>query len=114
MRLLPQSRAACLPSRASLPPLARNHLAIAAHYRYGEPYARLAVILNEARGGDIARLIVQETGVMEIHLRGGTAEESAMRFRRPGVFMGKAYQPDEYRRSETGEGRIREVVAAVG
>jgi copper homeostasis protein len=57
--------------------------------------------------------IVRETGVTEIHLRGGAVEESGMRFRRPGVFMGKGYQPDEYRRSETSEPRIREVVRAV-
>lgn len=55
--------------------------------------------------------IVRETGVKEIHLRGGTVEESGMQFRRPGVFMGKRYEPDEYRRSETSRQRIREVVS---
>ena len=58
--------------------------------------------------------IVRETGVTEIHLRGGASEESGMTFRRGGVFMGKRYEPDEYRRSETSERRIRDVVAAVG
>jgi copper homeostasis protein len=57
--------------------------------------------------------IVRETGVQEIHLRGSRTEESAMTFHRPGVFMGKRYDPDEYRRSETSEQRIREVVAAL-
>lgn len=57
--------------------------------------------------------IVRETGVQEIHLRGSAVEESGMQFRRPGVFMGRPYQPDEYRRSETSQERIRAVVAAV-
>lgn len=65
--------------------------------------------INEAN----ASRIVHETGVTEIHLRGGAAEDSAMQFRRPGVFMGKRYEPDEYLRSDTSEARIRAVVAAV-
>lgn len=60
-----------------------------------------------------AAKIVKETGVREIHLRGGAAEPSEMQFRRPGVFMGKAYTPDEYSRSETSHARIKEVVKAV-
>lgn len=57
--------------------------------------------------------IVRETGVREIHLRGSAPEPSEMEFRRPGVYMGKAYTPDEYTRSETSQDRLREVVAAV-
>lgn len=60
-----------------------------------------------------AAKLVKETGVREIHLRGSAPEPSEMQFRRPGVFMGKAYMPDEYSRSETSPGRLREVVAAV-
>ncbi len=57
--------------------------------------------------------IVRETGVRELHLRGSRVEESPMTFRRPGVFMGKRYEPEEYRRSATSQTRIRDVVAVV-
>ena len=62
--------------------------------------------------GNAAR-IVRETGVREIHVRGSRATESAMAFRRAGVFMGKRYEPDEYRRVETDAGRVRAIVTAV-
>ena len=61
---------------------------------------------------NVAR-IVEETGVTEIHLRGSAGEVSGMQFRRPGVFMGKPFEPDEYRHWETSEQRIRDVVARV-
>jgi copper homeostasis protein len=91
--------------------------------RAGIPVLRELVSRSAGRvtvmaGGGIdesnAQEIIRETGVTEIHLRGGGVEESGMHFRRPGVFMGKPYQPDEYRRSETSEARIRDVVRAVG
>jgi copper homeostasis protein len=79
----------------------------------GRSAGRVTVLAGGGLNEQNALRIVQETGVQEIHLRGGIAEESGMRFRRPGVFMGKAYQPDEYRRSETSEQRIHAVVTAV-
>ena len=36
-----------------------------------------------------------------------------MEFRRDEVFMGKAYQPDEYRRVETDVERVRTIVERV-
>ena len=40
-------------------------------------------------------------------------EALGMEFRREGVFMGKAYEPDEYRRVETDPERVREIVRRV-
>lgn len=62
--------------------------------------------INEA---NVAR-VVKETGVTEIHVGATGILESAMEFRREGVFMGKPYQPDEYRRVETDAERIREII----
>jgi copper homeostasis protein len=65
--------------------------------------------INEAN----AARIVRETGIREIHLGAGGIRHSGMEFRREGVFMGKAYQPDEYQRVETDPERVREVVNRV-
>ncbi|HEY9519375.1 MAG TPA: copper homeostasis protein CutC [Gemmatimonadales bacterium] len=65
--------------------------------------------INEAN----AARIVRETGVREIHVGAGGIRHSGMDFRREGVFMGKAYQPDEYRRVETDPERVREIVNRV-
>ncbi|HSE51823.1 MAG TPA: copper homeostasis protein CutC, partial [Gemmatimonadales bacterium] len=62
--------------------------------------------INEAN----AARIVRETGVREIHIGAGGIRDSGMEFRREGVFMGKVYQPDEYRRVETDPERVREIV----
>jgi copper homeostasis protein len=74
---------------------------------------RIAVMagggINEAN----AARIVRETGVREIHLGAGGIRDSGMEFRREGVFMGKAYQPDEYRRVETDSERVRTIVERV-
>lgn len=68
-------------------------------------------------GGGISEVnaaqIVRETGVTEIHVRGSRADSSRMTFRRNGVSMGRAYQPDEYQRVETDPERIRTILAAV-
>jgi copper homeostasis protein len=60
-----------------------------------------------------AALIVRETGVAEIHVRGSRVAPSTMTFRRDGVFMGKRYDPDEYRRVETDSARLRSIVESV-
>ena len=65
--------------------------------------------INEAN----AARIVRETGVREIHIGAGGIRDSGMEFRREGVFMGKVYQPDEYRRVETDPERVREIVKRV-
>jgi copper homeostasis protein len=65
--------------------------------------------INEAN----AARIVRETGVEEIHIGAAGIRHSGMDFRREGVFMGKAYEPDEYRRVETDPERVREIVMRV-
>lgn len=65
--------------------------------------------INEAN----AARVVRETGVREIHVGAGGIRHSAMEFRRDGVFMGKAYQPDEYQRVETDPERVRAIVNRV-
>ncbi len=77
----------------------------------GRSAGRVTVMAGGGVDEDNALRIVRETGVKELHLRGGTEEDSGMTFRRPGVFMGRRYAPDEYRRSETSQQRIREVVS---
>jgi len=75
---------------------------------------RIAVLAGGGIYEDNASRIVRNTGVREIHVRGSRAMESAMTFRRPGVFMGKRYEPDEYRRVDTDAARVRAIVAAAG
>ena len=65
--------------------------------------------INEAN----AVRVVRETGVGEIHVGAGGIRDSGMEFRREGVFMGKVYQPDEYRRVETDAERVRTIVEKV-
>jgi copper homeostasis protein len=65
--------------------------------------------INEANAGRIVR----ETGVREIHVGAGGIRHSGMEFRREGLFLGKPYQPDEYRRVETDPERVREIVNRV-
>lgn len=79
--------------------------------------ARSAGQVGVLAGGGInegnAARIVKETGVGEIHLRGSRTDPSAMTFRREGVYMGRAYAPDEYRRVETDPERISAIVRSV-
>jgi copper homeostasis protein len=65
--------------------------------------------INEAN----AVRVVRETGVGEIHVGAGGIRDSGMEFRREGVFMGKAYEPDEYRRVETDSLRVETIVKSV-
>jgi copper homeostasis protein len=62
--------------------------------------------INEAN----AARVVKETGVTEIHVGATGILDSAMEFRRDDVFMGKPYQPEEYRRVETDAERMREII----
>ena len=57
-------------------------------------------------------LLIQTTGVGEIHFSARKPVVSAMTFRRQGVYMGKAYQPDEYNRPVADVSLIRQVMAA--
>ena len=74
---------------------------------------RIAVMagggINEAN----AARVVKETGVTEIHIGATGIFDSSMEFRREEVFMGKPYQPDEYRRVETDPERVQRIVKNV-
>jgi copper homeostasis protein len=74
---------------------------------------RIAVLAGGGIDERNAARIVRETGVREVHVRGSRLVESAMTFRRAGVFMGKRHEPDEYRRVETVASRVRAVVASL-
>jgi copper homeostasis protein len=74
---------------------------------------RIAIVAGGGVHEGNAARIVAETGVGEIHVRGSRTDPSAMTFRREGVYMGRGYSPDEYRRVETDAVRVRNVVAAV-
>ncbi|HEU5219226.1 MAG TPA: copper homeostasis protein CutC [Gemmatimonadales bacterium] len=74
---------------------------------------RIEILAGGGISEENAGRIVRETGVREIHLRGSRTAPSPMAFRRDGVAMGKAHQPDEYRRVETDAARIRAIVEAV-
>jgi copper homeostasis protein len=61
---------------------------------------------------DNVATIVAQSGVSEVHFSARKVTSSPMTLRIPGVFMGKAYEPDEYIRKETEVERIREVMRA--
>ena len=79
--------------------------------------ARAAGKIGVLAGGGIrahnAARIVRESGVREIHVSANRDRASAMGFRRADVPMGRRYEPDEYRRSETDAALVRAVVTAV-
>lgn len=56
--------------------------------------------------------VVRLTGVNEVHFSARATLESPMAFRLPGVYMGKAYSPDEYSRRVTDAALVRRVVEA--
>jgi copper homeostasis protein len=68
-------------------------------------------------GGDVNEqtlpLIAAQTGVSEVHFAARLPVESPMRFRNLTVNMGKAYQPDEYRRKVTDAERIKAVIQSL-
>ena len=57
--------------------------------------------------------LVRRTGVREVHFSAHQWVESPMQFQTPRVSMGKAYQPDEYRRKATDAELVRRVIQAV-
>lgn len=65
-------------------------------------------------GGDVNErtlpLIAAQTGVSEVHFAARQLVESPMRFKKLDVYMGKAYQPDEYHRKITDAERIKTVI----
>lgn len=64
--------------------------------------------INEANVAELAR----KTGVPEIHFSARQWIESPMQFQNRRCVMGKAYQPDEYRRKITGADQVARVIQA--
>ena len=58
--------------------------------------------------------ILLKTGVQEIHFSARKSVPSCMDYLKPGLFMGKAYQPDEYILKETDVELIRKVLKEAG
>ena len=75
---------------------------------------RIVILAGGGITEESAARVARETGVREVHVRGAVRVESAMRFRRPGITVGKPSTPDEYARTVTDAARIRAVVEAVG
>ncbi|MCE1255661.1 MAG: copper homeostasis protein CutC [Anaerolineae bacterium] len=57
--------------------------------------------------------IVSITGVKEVHFAARIEKQSPMQFKNQHVFMGKAYQPNEYIQKETDAEKIRKVIASL-
>ena len=75
---------------------------------------RVPVMAGGGVSADNLTGLLAETGVSEVHFSARVELGSAMQFRNPGCFMGKAYQPDEYSRRVTDAERVRQVIAAGG
>ena len=78
----------------------------------GQAAERLEVLAGGGLTAATVGPVVSASGVREVHVRGVDRVESAMRFRRDGVTVGKPYVPDDFSRVVTSAQRIREVVAA--
>jgi len=88
-----------------------------------EGAAALAALVRQSRdrlavlaGGGVTEAnvgqLVAASGVREVHVRGAARVDSAMRYRRAGVSVGRPYTPDDSTRVVASAERIREVVAA--
>jgi copper homeostasis protein len=73
---------------------------------------RTIILAGGGIHADNVSTLIEKTGVKEIHFAAQRVVKSAMLFRNPNCFMGKAYQPDEYVRKETDEERVRKVILA--
>lgn len=60
-----------------------------------------------------ARAIVERSGVREVHTRGAARVPSAMHFRRPGLLVGKPYEPADDSRLVTVAVRIARLAASL-
>jgi copper homeostasis protein len=74
---------------------------------------RIGILPGGGIRAENAAALVAATGVSEIHVRGASTVESAMRARRHGIPMGRAYVPDEYRWEATTSEAIAAVVSAL-
>jgi copper homeostasis protein len=73
---------------------------------------RMIILAGGGIHADNVSTLIEKTGVKEIHFAAQRVMKSAMLFRNPNCFMGKAYQPDEYLRKETDLEQVRKVILA--
>ncbi len=70
---------------------------------------RIAILAGGGINEENVAQVVAASGVREVHVRGTTVLESSMRFRSARVSLGKAFVPDDYRRTVTDPERIRRI-----
>jgi copper homeostasis protein len=74
---------------------------------------RITIIAGAGiNAGNLVKLIAR-TGVKEVHFSARMKVASLMKYRNDNVFMGKAYQPDEYHKKETDEELVREIIRSM-
>lgn len=74
---------------------------------------RITILAGGGITEENAARIVRGTGVRELHVRGATRMASAMRYRRPGVTVGKPCDPADDGRAITDPARIARLVATL-
>lgn len=75
---------------------------------------RVVIMAGGGVTADNLPSLLAATGVREVHFSARALVESPMIFRRQGVYMGKAYTPDEYTRKVTQAELVRRMTAAAG
>lgn len=74
---------------------------------------QIVILAGGGVNEDTLALIVRETGVKEVHFAARKEMDSPMLFRNVSINMGKAYQPDEYRRKATDAERVRTIIQSL-
>lgn len=70
---------------------------------------RIIIMPGGAKEHNIAR-VVKQTGAREFHLTASHTVDSAMQYRNPRPFMGRALRPPEYARDVTDPRRVRKII----
>ena len=73
---------------------------------------RITVMAGGGVNARTAALIVERTGIRELHVGGSRLVESGMTFRRPGISFARAPLPDEYTLALADDARLRGVIEA--
>ena len=73
---------------------------------------RMAIMAGGGVSPENVEQVIRSTGVNEIHVGASGSRPSTMQFRRDAVWLGKAYQPDEYQRTETDPDRLASIIAS--
>lgn len=74
---------------------------------------RVTILAGGGVTEENARTIVSRSGVREVHTRGAALASSAMRFRRPGLRVGKPYDPAGDTRPVTDAARVARLAATL-